>query len=84
MGTKKKFWEQFYSEISPFLRHTLAMVVALACIALVETVLTHFLGHDAKLFDSVPIVYVAHAGDTIVFARFLLMLLKEAISAVWP
>lgn len=73
MNFQQKLWD----DIEPVLRHALAMLVTIGCIWMFHAALEHSLGKDAKLFDLVPILYVAHTGDALAFLRFFWKMVKE-------
>lgn len=61
----------------PVIRHAVGMVVTILCIWLFHIVLGLTLGTSAQLFDRIPIVYVAHFGDSLAFLRFFWKMIQE-------
>ncbi len=71
------FWEKLKDHLEPVFIHTVAMSAAILSIWCVHWLLKSTLGESAKLFDLMPLIYVAHVGDTIVLGRFFWKMLKE-------
>lgn len=71
------FKDQLINDIEPVLRHAIAMVITILCIWIFQLVLMHTLGEEATLFGRIPIVYVAHTGDSLAFLRFFWKMVRE-------
>lgn len=70
-------WEKLKDHLEPVILHTIAMSVAILSIWFIHFLLRSTLGESAKLFDVMPLIFVAHVGDTIVIGRFFWKMLKE-------
>lgn len=77
MNANESFLIKVFRDNEPVLRHAIGMVVTILCIWLFHLILGITLGADAQLFDRVPIVYVAHFGDSLAFLRFFVNLVRE-------
>jgi hypothetical protein len=74
---KGSFFQRLYSDCEPVIRHAISMAVTIVCIWGFQFLLKRTLGEDAKLFDRLPIIYVAQLGDLLAFLRFFWKLIKE-------
>jgi hypothetical protein len=74
---EESFGSQLKEDLAPVIRHGISMCVAVLCIWAFHALLAATIGEEARLFDSIPIRYLAHAGDLIVFTRFIWKALRE-------
>lgn len=77
MQSSTSFFSKIVEDNEIVVRHAIGMVITIACIWAFHFVLELTLGADAKLFDYVPIAYVAHIGDALAFLRFFWKMLRE-------
>lgn len=77
MSSPQTFVAKVIDDNEVVVRHAIGMIVTIACIWLFHFALAQSLGADAKLFDIVPIIYIAHIGDTLAFLRFFWKMLRE-------
>lgn len=77
MQSSTSFFLKIVEDNEIVVRHAIGMVITIACIWVFHFVLKLTLGADAKLFDYVPIAYVAHIGDALAFLRFFWKMLRE-------
>jgi hypothetical protein len=77
MHQGSSFFAKLVEDNEIVVRHAIGMVVTIACIWAFHGALTLTLGADAKLFDWIPIAYVAHVGDALAFMRFFWKMLRE-------
>jgi len=77
MPEHDSFLSKLVEDNGPVIRHAIGMVVTILCIWIFHFALSVTLGERAKLFDIIPIVYVAHFGDSLAFLRFFWKMLKE-------
>jgi len=77
MANNASFIAKVVEDNEVVVRHAIGMVVTIGCIWVFHLALALTLGADAKLFDSVPIVFVAHVGDALAFLRFFWKMIKE-------
>lgn len=77
MQSSTSFFSKIVEDNEIVVRHAIGMVITIACIWAFHGALELTLGADAKLFDYVPIAYVAHIGDALAFLRFFWKMLRE-------
>ena len=77
MNTPQTFVAKVVDDNEVVIRHAIGMIVTIACIWAFHSALAITLGADAKLFDIIPIVYIAHVGDALAFLRFFWKMLRE-------
>lgn len=71
------FLGRLVDDLEVVIRHAIGMAVTILCIWAFHALLEHTLGHDATLFDRLPIVYLAHTGDLLAMCRFFWKIIKE-------
>ena len=71
------FIDKVKKVIEPILVHFIGMCATILSIWAVHAFLAITIGENAKLFDILPIIYLAHAGDFTVFVRFVWSAIKE-------
>jgi hypothetical protein len=75
---KPGYWStMWHATIGPIFKHFVALSLTLLSIWGVAELFTYTLGVNAKLFDTLPIVYLIHTGDAIAFLRFIWSTIKD-------
>ncbi len=76
--SKPGYWSTMWHDIiGPIFKHFVALSLTLLSIWGVAELFTYTLGVNAKLFNTLPIVYLIHTGDAIAFLRFIWSTIKE-------
>lgn len=71
------FKSKIFKDVPSIANHTINLVLALLSVWLLEWVLNHLLGSEARFFDWIPIRYVINAADFAVILKFLWHLIKD-------
>ena len=77
MNSSPSFFAKVVEDNEIVVRHAIGMVITIGCIWIFHAALSFTLGAEAKLFDYIPIVYVAHIGDVLAFLRFFWKMIRE-------
>lgn len=77
VSSQHTFFSKVIEDNEVVVRHAIGMIVTIMSIWFFHWSLAVSLGADAKLFDIVPIIYIAHFGDLLAFLRFFWKMLKE-------
>lgn len=72
-----KFLEKVRKVSEPIALHFIAMTLTILSIWGFHLILRYSLGEGAKLFDRLPVIYIAQVGDAVAFLRFIWSAIRE-------
>ena len=67
---RTKFLLELRRRIDPVVIHGITTVVAVVCMALIQATLHMLMGHDARIWDRIPLRYCVEAIDLVMLVRF--------------
>ena len=74
---RNKFRLGLRRQVDPVTIHGITTVLALLFMALIHKTLNFTMGHDARIYDVIPLRYLIDTVDLVVFARFALNVWRE-------